>query len=104
MPMSPYPVRCYGKDCKKLASYKIAARWSDGATSELKTYALSCPKCLPELFRMAQEKQKRCRLAPGETLEVPGIWQLTRGLRDRQLERLTELEAQLSQPGENESV
>jgi hypothetical protein len=95
MPMSPYPLRCYSPGCERLAVYKIAARWSDGLTEELKTYSLCCAECLPDSFRKSRQKQSACRLAPGETLEPPGIYRLERGRRDRKLERLSELETQL---------
>jgi hypothetical protein len=96
MPMPPYPIYCYTKDCPNLAVYKIAASWSDGVTSELKTYALCCADCLPNWFRQSRAKQAACRLTTGETLEPPGIYRLERAQRDRQLTRLPELEAQLS--------
>src|SRR5262245_51346381 len=92
MPMSPYPVLCYAAGCSAPAEYKVAARWSDGVTHELKTYALACPACLPVLFAAAVAKRAACRLAPGETLEAPGIYELTRGARDRALTRRTDLE------------
>jgi hypothetical protein len=95
MPMSPYPVRCYRPGCGQLAVYKIAARWSDGVTEELKTYALSCSDCLGDWFRRACEKQRACRTAPGESLEPPGIYELNRGQRDRALTRRLDLEQQL---------
>ena len=63
---------------------------------ELKTYALACEEHLREWFQKAREKQKACRLTPGETLEPPGIFHLRRGQRDQALERLTELEQQLA--------
>ena len=94
--MASYPIYCYRKGCGKLAAYKIAARWSDGVTEELKTYALSCEKCLQDSYRRALAKQAECRLAKRETLEKPGLFRLDRGRRDRGLERLTDLEAQLS--------
>jgi len=95
MPMPPYPVRCYTRGCDRLAAYKIAARWSDGITQELKTYSLCCKECLPESFRRSRAKQAACRLAPGETLEPPGIYDLQRGLRDSHLNRRHDLERQL---------
>ena len=95
MPMPPYPIHCYSRDCGKLAVHKIAARWSDGVTQELKTYALSCEECLPSWFRRSREKQAACRLAPGETLEAPGIYTLQRGRRDVEIARLGDLEQQL---------
>ena len=94
--MSPYPVRCYRRGCEQLAVYKIAARWSDGVTHELKTYALSCADCLAEQYRQSRIKQKACRLAKGETLEMPSIFDLVRGERDQRLQRREDLENALS--------
>jgi hypothetical protein len=37
-----------------------------------------------------------CRRAPGESLDVPGIYRITHGERDQRLERLTEMEKELS--------
>ena len=96
MPMSPYPVRCYRPGCGQLAVYKIAARWSDGVTQELKTYALSCAACLPAWFRTACAKQAACRLAPNEELDRPAVFELVRGCRDQQLPRRADLEARLA--------
>jgi hypothetical protein len=95
MPMPPYPILCYTRGCGRAARYKIAARWSDGATQELKTYALTCAKCLGESFRRSRQKQAACRLAPGETLEAPGIYELAHGRRDQQLQRRPDLEQEL---------
>jgi hypothetical protein len=96
MPMPPYPISCYTKGCGKPAIYKIAARWSDGVTQELKTYALCCADCLPDWFRRSREKQAACRLARGEILEAPAIFSLERGRRDTEINRLRELEDQLA--------
>jgi hypothetical protein len=94
MPMPPYPVLCYRPGCGRPAAYKIAARWSDGVTQELKTYALTCPDCLTDWLRHGRARQAACRLAPGETLEPPGVYELARGRRDRGLVRRPDLEAQ----------
>ena len=98
MPMSPYPVRCYRPGCGQLAVYKIAARWSDGVTQELKTYALTCADCLASAFARSRAKQAACRLAPGEQLDAPGVYELARGKRDAQLVRREDLERQLTGP------
>lgn len=90
--MPPYPVMCYAKGCSREAAYKIAARWSDGVTSELKTYFLACPDCLSGLYRAARAKQAACRLAAGETLGAPEVFEMRRGARDRELVRRPELE------------
>lgn len=94
--MSVYPILCYRAGCGQPAVYKIAARWSDGVTRELKTYALSCQACLKEQYRRSKSKQAACRLASGETLEVPGIYELARGKRDHQIVRRGDLEEELS--------
>jgi hypothetical protein len=91
-----YTIHCTRKECARPAVYKIAARWSDGTTEELKTYALCCEQCLPEAFRASCAKQKACRTTRGETLETPGIYLLARGRRDQQLERRVDLESQLA--------
>lgn len=98
MPMPPYPLVCYRPGCGRPARYKIAARWSDGLTRELKTYALSCEECLPDQYPRAVAKQAACRLAAGESLERPGIFALARGRRDHQLDRRPDLEENLSLP------
>jgi hypothetical protein len=95
MPMPSYPVCCYRPGCGQQAVYKIAARWSDGVTQELKTYALSCPDCLADWFRRSRAKQAACRLAPGEKLEAPGIYEVVRGRRDQHLVRREDLEKEL---------
>jgi hypothetical protein len=98
--MSPYPVVCYRAGCGQEALYKIAARWSDGVTQELKTYALCCEGCLGEFYSRSARKQAACRLTVGETLETPGVYELVRGRRDTQLVRRTDLERQRSAPSE----
>lgn len=95
MPMSPYPVMCYAAGCGAPALFKVAAKWSDGTTAELKTYSLACDACLPKLFANAVEKRAACRLGVGETLDAPGVYELARGGRDRALSRRSDLEAQL---------
>src|SRR5262245_12062203 len=97
MPMPPYAVRCYRPGCGEPAVFKIAARWSDGVTQELKTYYLSCAGCLSGHYRASRRKQAECRLTGGETLEAAEIYELARGQRDRQLRRRTDLEQQLQQ-------
>jgi hypothetical protein len=94
--MFHYPVTCIQPGCGRPAEYKIAARWSDGQTHELKTYGLVCGTCLPAQFAAALAKQAACCLAPGECLERPGIFRLAAGLRDQKLERLTDLETRLT--------
>jgi hypothetical protein len=95
MPMPSYPIYCYTKDCKNVAQFKIAARWSDGVVSELKTYGLCCEECLPKWLRRGRERYHACKLIPGETLELPGVYRLQRGQRDQTLARETDLEERI---------
>jgi hypothetical protein len=94
MAMLPYALCCYR--CGAPAIYKIAARWSDGITQELKTYGLACANCLAESLSSSRQRRAACRLAAGETLEAPGVYELARGRRDRELVRRTELEEHLT--------
>jgi hypothetical protein len=89
MPMPPYPVLC---SCGAPAAFKIAARWSDGSTHELKTYSLCCDSCLPDQLADSRRRHAACHTAPGETLDPPGVYELARGTRDRGLVRREELE------------
>ena len=88
--MPPYPVLCSTPDCGKPAIYKIASQWSDGITTELKTYGLSCADHVAFWLHHARQRQAACGLAPGETLGEPSIL-----CRDDLLRRDTVLEAQL---------
>jgi hypothetical protein len=104
MPMPPYPVRCYRRGCDEPAVFKIAARWSDGVTHELKTYALSCVACLEEQYQLSCAKQKACRLTFGETLGTPEVYELARGERDLHLARREDLEREMTDDGERATV
>ena len=73
--MRPYPVHCQAVGCFNLATHKIAARWSDGFTTELKTYSLTCAGCLTTELATAFGKQQACRLTAGETLDVPAVYE-----------------------------
>ena len=74
MPMRPYPVICLTPGCGRDAQFKIAAHWSDGITRELKTYSLSCNRCVDVHLADAIRKQKNCSLTTGETLDVPVVF------------------------------
>jgi hypothetical protein len=95
MPMPSYRIICTHPGCESAATYKIAARWSDGVTQELKTYALCCEEHLAEVFRQSRQKHAVCRRAKDEILDAPGIFRLKHGERDRRLQRLEDREKQL---------
>lgn len=81
--MKDYPVCCQTMECGLPAEFKVASRWSDGATNELKTYALCCQKCLKQWFDYAKDKQRSCRLTSGETLEKPEVYDRVNRLKHR---------------------
>jgi hypothetical protein len=85
-------VRCSISGCSEPAHYKIAANWSDGQFTELKTYGHACADHLGQVFREAEQRKADYQLAPGETLEEIGIYRFEPGKRDRQLQRLWGLE------------
>lgn len=90
----PYQVLCYEPGCTCPAEFKIAARWSDGLTSELKTYGLTCAEHLQAWFHRALAQQAACPLVDEEILETPGIYRLVAQQTDKELKRLLDLEAQ----------
>jgi hypothetical protein len=85
-------VRCSHPGCQELAQYKIAAPWSDGAFSELKTYGHSCSDHLGDVFRQAEDRREAYKPGPGESVEEIGIYLYEQGKRDRKLQRLWGLE------------
>ena len=77
--MRPYPVTCQAAGCGCPATHKIAAAWSDGFTTELKTYSLTCAACLPAEWAAARVTQRACRLTAGETLGEPAVFERVSG-------------------------
>ena len=85
-------VRCSMPGCREPATYKVAAPWSDGQFSELKTYGHACAEHLGPVFREAEERRATYRPAPGETVDEIGIYRYKDGWLDWQLQRLGDLE------------
>ena len=85
-------VHCSHPGCPEPAGYKIAARWSDGTISELKTYGFACSNHLGAVFRDAEARHNASPPSPGETVEELAIFRYEQGKRDRQLQRLWGLE------------
>lgn len=90
--MSTALVHCSCSGCAQPAIYKIAAPWSDGSFSELKTYGHACSEHIGPVFREAEQRRKAYRPSAGETVEEIGIFRYEQGKRDKQLERLWGLE------------
>jgi hypothetical protein len=85
-------VRCSLDRCSEPAAYKIAAQWTSGKLSELKTYGFACGDHLGPVFRAAEARQTDYELSPGEVVEEIAIYKYENGRRDRQLQRLWGLE------------
>lgn len=90
--MSTTTVGCSLSGCKEHAAYKIAAHWSDGKFSELKSYGFACSDHLRAVYTDAEQRFLAYRPTPGETLAELGIYKYEQGKRDRQLQRLWGLE------------
>jgi hypothetical protein len=85
-------VRCSLRGCNEPAAYKIAAQWSGGSFTELKSYGYACSDHLGPVFRESESRREDYEPAPGETLEEIAIYKYEQGRRDRQLQRLWGLE------------
>lgn len=85
-----YQPSCSAPGCPRPAVFKIAAQWSDGTSSELKSYGLACESHRQE--RLA-EAQRRARLARRSEDEVVGpieVYHLDPVRRDADLQRFQE--------------
>ncbi len=85
-------IRCSIPNCKEAAQYKLAAPWSDGRFTELKTYGHACAEHVGQVFRSAEDRRSTYKAAPGEQVGELGIYRSEKGWLDWQLQRDTELE------------
>jgi hypothetical protein len=88
-------VVCSKAKCGKPAAYKIAAPWSYGSFQELKSYGLACSDHLGDAFRAAEGRSKLHEPSVEETVGEIGLYRYEKGKRDKELERLGGLEANL---------
>jgi hypothetical protein len=77
------------------ATYKVAAEWTGGEYSELKTYGFADDACLPLVYQAAVERVARFHSCEGETLGELRIYRLDTKRPDAALERAIDLEASL---------
>ena len=85
--LSGYPVTC--TSCPAAARYKIAAVWTDGLKQELKTYYLSCDRCLAGHLAEATAKHAACALTEGASLLPPAVYERLEGSALRRLEGMS---------------
>ena len=88
-------VRCSWHDCEEPAVYKIAAPWSDGRFSELKTYGFACVDHLKDVLRGAEARWLDYEPVKGEVVQDIAIYRYEAGKSDRQLQRDEDIEDSL---------
>lgn len=81
-----YQPRCYEKDCKSPAAYKVAAPWSDGTSRELKNYGMACEAHARSLLERARARRDAMRTAEGESVGRVSLYPLGSGRREVDLE------------------
>jgi hypothetical protein len=81
---------CASPGCSEPAAFKIAARWSDGTSQELKSYGLVCERHRRDGIDRARHRSASLRLAEGEVVGPVAVFRLESGRRDSDLTRVTE--------------
>ena len=92
--MYKHSVVCSHPSCSEPAGYKVAALWSDGPFSELKTSGFACSRHLATVFQEAEGRRLDYPLGPGEASEEIAIYRFEVGMRERRAQRLRGLEAE----------
>jgi len=80
---------CSMPECEAPATHKVAAVWSYGPFTELKTYGLACSDHPAPVLAGAQGRHKSYAFDPGETVEAIGLYRYERGKSDSELERVS---------------
>ena len=75
--MPKKPVECSVPDCHESATHKVAAPWSYGRFSELKTYGLACDDHEPTVLETALKRRKHYTVEPGEVVEEIAVFDYT---------------------------
>lgn len=88
-------VKCSEPECGEPAVYKVAAPWSDGQFSELKTYGLACREHIHDVLRSAEARWLDYEPVRGEVVQDVGIYIYEPGKFDRELQRDWDLEETL---------
>jgi hypothetical protein len=72
-------VQCGTPGCGEPAEYKVAATWSAGRFSELKTYGLACGSHHTQAFREALRRRKIHPPSAEEAQGEIGLYQFEKG-------------------------
>lgn len=79
---------CSTRGCGNLAEYKIAATWSAGRFSELKTYGLACESHKSQNYQDALRRRKIHPPSDEEKQGEIGVYKYVKGQPDRSLEKV----------------
>lgn len=74
--MRPLRYQVFCQRCGLPARLKVASRWTDGHTSELKTYALVCHACVEPALAEARTRREACHTDHNESIAPPEIFDL----------------------------
>jgi hypothetical protein len=80
------PIPCETPGCKELAEYKVAAYWSAGKFSELKTYGLACAAHYEQSYRDALRRRKNHPPSPEEAQGEMQVFRFEKGKSVSKLE------------------
>ncbi|GAC1475337.1 MAG: hypothetical protein NVSMB9_27620 [Isosphaeraceae bacterium] len=81
-------ISCGAPGCNGPAQYKIAATWSAGRFSELKTYGLACETHYAQLFHDAVNRRKAHPPSREESQGEIGVYRYVKGKPDKSLEKV----------------
>jgi hypothetical protein len=59
---------CSLPNCRKVATHRVAAPWSDGIVSGSRTYGHACPDHTQAVVATAEHRLRRSTLSPGESI------------------------------------
>lgn len=85
-----YVPTCSAPDCRRAATYKVAAVWTSGASWELKNYGLSCDEHRVSQLLRGRLRRGNLVLGDGEVVGDVGLYVLVSGRHDITLARLPE--------------
>ena len=83
-------VTCGTPGCGGPAEYKVAANWSAGRFSELKTYGLACESHRAQTYKDALRRRKIHPPSAEESQGEIAVFRFEKGKSDRELEESAE--------------
>jgi hypothetical protein len=96
--MGDMTVYCSHPDFRRApAKYKVAAEWTGGEYSELKTYGFADDECVLDVYRAASARLAKFCSCDGETLGPLHIYRLDTERSDAKLELAGDVEEMVRQ-------